>query len=56
MASGERRVNVVLGVEYDGGDFHGFQRQRNAPSVQAVLEAAASKVADEPAFMPRSRW
>jgi len=39
---------VVLGVEYDGGAFHGFQSQKHAPNVQDVLEAAISRVADEP--------
>ena len=43
-----RLVNVALGVEYDGGAFHGFQRQRHAASVQQTLEEAISRVADEP--------
>ena len=38
---------VALGVEYDGGAFHGFQRQVNTVSVQAVLEEAASRVANQ---------
>lgn len=38
----------MLGIEYDGGDYHGFQRQSHAPSVQAALESAVSRVADEP--------
>ena len=38
----------MLGIEYDGGDYHGFQRQSHARSVQATLESAASRVADEP--------
>ena len=41
-------VSVVLGVEYDGGAFHGFQRQRHAASVQQALEEAISRVAAEP--------
>lgn len=39
---------VALGIEYDGGAFHGFQRQRSATSVQETLETAISSVADEP--------
>ena len=39
---------MALGVEYDGGAFHGFQSQKHASSVQQALEAAITKVADEP--------
>lgn len=46
--SGPRDTHVVLGVEYDGAQFNGFQRQSNARSVQGALEAAVSKVANEP--------
>ncbi|HEU4616965.1 MAG TPA: tRNA pseudouridine(38-40) synthase TruA [Gammaproteobacteria bacterium] len=38
---------VALGVEYDGGDFVGWQAQRNGRSVQDVLTAAVSRVAAE---------
>ena len=38
----------ALGVEYDGGAYSGWQRQRNAPSVQEELESALSRVADQP--------
>ena len=44
-------VTVVLGVEYDGHEFSGFQRQSHAPSVQAALESAASEVAATPIRM-----
>ena len=38
----------ALGVEYDGGAYSGWQRQRHAPSVQEELENALSRVADRP--------
>lgn len=38
---------IVLGVEYDGGAFHGFQSQAHAESVQDALEDAIGQVADE---------
>ncbi len=39
---------IACGVEYDGAGFSGWQRQQNAPSVQAEVEAALSKVANHP--------
>ena len=41
-------MRIALGIEYDGTDFHGWQRLSHGPSVQAAVEAALSKVADEP--------
>lgn len=40
----------VLGVEYDGTCFSGFQRQASPklPTVQGNLEAALSRIADQP--------
>ncbi|MGR9100369.1 MAG: tRNA pseudouridine(38-40) synthase TruA, partial [Gammaproteobacteria bacterium] len=38
----------VLGIEYDGGAFAGWQWQTGRRTVQSVLEAALSKVADRP--------
>ena len=42
----ESRSRVVLGLEYDGSRFYGFQRQRQKPTVQEVLEDAIARVAD----------
>lgn len=39
------RVRAV--VAYDGTDYGGFQRQTNAPSVQATLEIALAQVTQE---------
>ncbi|WP_086931294.1 tRNA pseudouridine(38-40) synthase TruA [Agarilytica rhodophyticola] len=40
---------VALGVEYNGAPFNGFQKQAStANTIQAALEAALSKVANEP--------
>lgn len=39
---------IALGLEYDGSQFCGWQRQKTGLSVQAVLEAVLSEVADEP--------
>ena len=41
-------AKIALGVEYDGSGFSGWQFQKHSPSVQAVLEAALSRVADHP--------
>ncbi len=41
-------ARIVAGVEYDGSRFFGFQRQRQTPTVQQVLEQAISGVADHP--------
>ena len=38
---------VVLGLEYDGSAFHGFQSQRGVATVQDTLETALSEVAGE---------
>jgi tRNA pseudouridine38-40 synthase len=39
---------IALGLEYDGGGYSGWQRQRHARTLQAEIEAALSGVADEP--------
>jgi tRNA pseudouridine38-40 synthase len=40
-------MRYALGIEYDGSRYHGWQRQKNAASVQQEGEKALSKVADE---------
>lgn len=39
-------MRIALGVEYDGAQFFGWQRQRDVTTVQECLEAALSKVAN----------
>ena len=39
---------IALGLEYDGSRFRGFQRQRQKPTVQEVLEDALLSVAHHP--------
>lgn len=41
-------AKFAIGIEYDGSHFHGWQRQKQSPTVQAVLESAISRVADDP--------
>ena len=42
------KKNICLTVAYDGTDFHGFQRQTNASSIQLLLEQALSKIFNHP--------
>jgi len=41
-------MRVALAVEYDGQAYCGWQRQPHSPSVQAEVEAALSRIANEP--------
>ncbi len=41
-------ARIAIGIEYDGTSYSGWQAQGHAPSVQAQLEAALSRVADHP--------
>ncbi len=40
-------IRVALGVEYDGSEFFGWQSQADGHTVQDVLQAALSSIADE---------
>ena len=40
-------MRYAMGLEYDGSKFLGWQIQRQEPTVQACVERAASRVADE---------
>lgn len=41
-------MRIALGIEYNGSDFRGWQRQENLPTVQGYLTTALSKIANEP--------
>jgi len=41
-------MRIACGVEYNGAGFYGWQRQPHARSVQADIEAALSRVANQP--------
>ncbi|TMB79348.1 MAG: tRNA pseudouridine synthase A [Chloroflexi bacterium] len=44
-----KMMNIACGIEYDGTDFHGFQRQpeSHGQTVQGVLEAAIASISQE---------
>jgi len=48
MKDAEGTPRIAIGVEYDGSRYAGWQRQAEAPSVQAAVEQALSRVADHP--------
>ncbi len=41
------RRNIRLTLEYDGTRYHGWQRQKNALSIQAVIETALARITGE---------
>ncbi|MEM7278333.1 MAG: tRNA pseudouridine(38-40) synthase TruA [Pseudomonadota bacterium] len=41
-------MRIAMGIEYEGTQYMGWQRQRHGPSVQGSLETALSSVANEP--------
>jgi tRNA pseudouridine38-40 synthase len=40
-------MRIVLGIEYDGSHFYGWQTQQNLPTIQGSLQEAIEKVANE---------
>ena len=41
-------MRIALGLEYDGGRFHGFERQPDRRTVQGEVEAALARIAAAP--------
>ncbi len=49
------RIPVALWIWYRGGNFHGFQRQVQGPTVQTALEAALKEAGVPATVMPAGR-
>jgi tRNA pseudouridine38-40 synthase len=41
-------MRIALGLEYDGSRFYGWQKQREAPGIQAAVEQAIGRIVDHP--------
>jgi len=41
-------MKIALGIEYQGTNYHGWQKQQGLVTLQATLEEALSKLADQP--------
>ncbi len=46
MAALQQQKHYAICVQYNGGQFNGWQRQPNLPTVQAELESALSQIAN----------
>ncbi len=40
-------MKIVLGIEYNGCNYYGWQRQSISPTIQQTLETALSTIANE---------
>ena len=41
-------MRIAFGIEYDGSNYYGWQRQKNQRSIQSTIEQAVSRVANQP--------
>jgi tRNA pseudouridine38-40 synthase len=48
MPAGVKLQRIAMVVEFDGSEFHGWQRQQNAISAQAVLEGVLTGIEQQP--------
>ncbi len=48
MPVGVKLQRIAMVVEFDGSEFHGWQRQQNAVSAQAVLEGVLAGIEQQP--------
>jgi tRNA pseudouridine38-40 synthase len=55
LPSTTKRIPVALWIWYRGGNFRGFQRQPEGPTVQAALEEALTSVGVPATIMPSGR-
>ncbi|WP_164001917.1 tRNA pseudouridine synthase A [Pyxidicoccus caerfyrddinensis] len=55
LQSTSKRIPVALWIWYRGGNFRGFQRQPEGPTVQAALEEALASVGVPATIMPAGR-
>lgn len=41
-------VQIKMTVQYDGTNYHGWQKQKNEKTIQSVIEEAVSKIFEKP--------
>lgn len=41
------KINIALGIEYKGSNYHGWQKQKHSTTIQQYLENALSYIANE---------
>ena len=41
------KMNIKLNLQYDGTEYHGWQIQKNAPTVQETVTRALEKITGE---------
>lgn len=44
-------MRIALGIEYNGYGFYGWQAQQNLPTIQATLQDALAKIANESVYL-----